>query len=1052
MTIPAYSPDRKLIGFQVASDRVDDKGKYVYLWRSLETRESQAPLLFTAYGLPDYSTVETVIPEADVLCVSRRDPDGVIVGAMVRDAVGRVIKQATKRFRADLPQDHADYNAVLLGLQLGLSAGVKTLWAFTSNERVRCQMIGEDTVPPGLAPLHHLCTRLLETSILHHLQWVPDIYTDPARATLDTVEPTDDYYDLRTVWLVDGALKSWLTAAKHQATVIGCPGGLFGSAGFDLGRYLGLLQAERVILMPDAGDVVNPHTTRANQATIGTIQDLGYPVSIGWWGQTTKPKTQDDPGDIDDLTKDHPVELLTPEQFADLHPSTVADAVGRELTPGIHRFDNPVPYPRLQRYRAPNRFKRGSRLQTILDLVEAGERYILDGSEAGLGKSTDVSTWRPEAFGAHQLVWLVDDPVTTAYPDWAQYRGRDAGRVLRGDGRVVRAHGEETLHLEANCQRSKRSDWLLNRGLVPDVSTVCVGCPAFDDGSCKGKTGAYLHDRGVALASRRVRMPATALGAENLRAADGKLWADADEDTRQPGTVVIVDDLDPWVSQVSVTLTTVQSLSGQLLPVLEKQLELLTVLATLQTVLAEKEGRRWKNRSNLELLDLFPGLPDLPAETLTAIYGIENDLALEENSSLNRVWLKDFIEVLQGNGGYLYVYQGRLFINRVNARFAKAISHPAVKTVIFLDATAKVEHLQSWLKTTTPIPFIAEDSPATTGTLNVTQVIGLGDLGYARSNRQRRRLEQLKTVFRTNHPTYAEIDIKGSVDPTDLDAAAEQLRLTWLSTSRGSNAAKDKPGLICYGTPRANLSATIARYCLMSGEIDINPGTTLTPYPLHWGNRPGYWGRVINEADHDAFAEFYHTRTQAEIWQGYNRLRHAIRPGETLEVIHVTEYPLGPSTTVLDAAELLNESATNNNLTPKAIVEALEQLNQVDRPLTQLEAAAHLGVSLRVLTHFNQRSGIAWADLVELALPPKTAETLEKPVESATTQSYIDLYKTGVGSGVLYRFFNTFSDFDPDPTPPPGSTPAAFDAENTLKPGTKPVNRPAHPATVEKGG
>ena len=286
---------------------------------------------------------------------------------------------------------------------------------------------------------------------------------------------------------------------------------------------------------------------------------------------------------------------------------------------------------------------------------------------------------------------------------------------------------------------------------------------------------------------------------------------------------------------------------------------------------------------------------------------------------------------------------------------------------------------------------------------------------------------------------------------SDLDTAAEQLRLTWLSTSRGSNAAKDRPGLICYGTPRANLSATIARYCLMAGQIDISTGTTLTPYPLTWGNRPGYWGRVITEADHDAFAEFYHVRTQAEIWQGYNRLRHAIRPGETLEVIHVTEYPLGPSTTVLEAAELLNESATNINLTSKTIVEALEQLQQVDRPLTQVEAAAHLGVNLRVLTHFNQRSGIAWADLVELASPPRTAESIEKPVESVTTQTYKDLYKTPLGSAILYRKIKGFSDFDPDPTPPPGSTPAAIDAENTLKPGIKPVTRPSHPATVEKG-
>lgn len=1050
MTIPAYTPDRKLVGFQVASDRVDEKGKYVYLWRSLEVRDNPGPLLFTAYGLPDYSTVEAVIPEATLLCASRRGPDGVIVSAVLQDTAGVILKSVTKRFRTDLPQDHADYNAILLGLQMCLAAGVTVIWGFTPNERVYLQLLGEEDVNPGLAPLHHLCSRLLSTSILHSIQHAPDQYLRPAIAALDTVEPTDDYYDTRTVWLVDGALKSWLTAERHGVTVIGCPGGLHGSNQFDLGRYLSLLQAERVIVMPDAGDVVNHHTARSNNATIKSVEDLGYPVSVGWWGQTNKPKASTDPGDIDEIPQGHPIELLTPVQFADLHPSTVADVVGKEHAPGIHRFDEPVSYPRLQRYREPVRFKRGSRLSTVLDLVKTGSKAILDGSAAGLGKSTDVSNWQPADFDAYQLLWLVDDPVTTAYPGWEQYRGRDAGRVIRPDGRVVRAQDETDLYLEANCQRSKRSDWLLTRGLVPDVATVCVGCPAFDDGSCKSKDGSYLHDRGIALGSTRVRLPAAALGAETLRASNGQLWKDAPEDSRQPGTVIVVDDVDPWVTQLSVGLTSVQTLSGQLLPVLEQHPELLKTFATLQRVLDEKQGRSWVNRSNLELLDLFPGLPALPADVLSALYGIETDLVLQENSKVSRVWLKDFIEVLQGKGGYLYTYQGRLHINRVNARFTQAITHPAVKTVVFMDATAKVEYLQNWLNVT-QIPFIAEADPAETGNLRVTQVIGLGDLGYQRTKRQKTRLDRLKNALRDRHPGYAEIDIKGSLDTADLDAAVDRLRLTWLSTSRGSNAAKDRPGLLCYGTPRANLSAAIARYCLMTGQVDITPGSTLTTYPMQWGNRPGYWGRVVNEADHDGFAEFYHVTTQAEIWQGYNRLRHAIRPGETLDVIHVTEYPLSLPTTVLDAAELLDEQPVTR-LTPRTIVDALATLYDAGRPVTQTETADHLGVTIQTLTHTTQRDGLAWSDLVALAITHKTAESTEKPVECPTIHSLLDQYRHPwiVPDSTGKSRVSAIS--PPIHPATPGSGPAAIDTQNPITPGTTPVNQGSTPAYVDKGG
>ena len=1015
--IPAYSPDQKLVGYQIAADN-PDKGKYVYLPGT--ARANGGVLLFTAYGLPDYRDRPRLTPEATLYfggtVTPGIDPDGnptqagtAGVAAVLTDPTGTTIATAAKAF-AKQTQDQADYNGLLLGLQLALDHGVSALTIAGSNHPVVYQVAHSTPIEePGLVPLYHLCQRLLQqqgTYLLKRVLPAHNLAIALANRVMDgSAVEVDNYFDLRTVWLVDGALKAYTTAYRHGVTVIGCPGGHHGATPVELGRYLALLGAERVVLMPDAGDAVNPNTARANRSTIKAVQDLGLTVRVGWWGQTTKPKQATDPGDIDELPKDYPIDLLTADEFKNVHSTETLRRIDEALTPGLQQFDKPVPYPRAVEYRQPTRFKPGSALATVQGLIRAGHRYSLNTTHTGGSKSYNISQYQPADFGAAQILWVVDDPVSLEYPGWDQYRGRDAGRVVRSDGRVIRANGDEPeLYLEANCQRADRSDYLLRKGIVPNVPEVCTTCPLFDDKTCSTTFGNYLHDREIALKSNRLRLPAAALGPEILQDHTGKPWDaqarkgdfDPDNDPRRPGALVFVDDVDPWVSTYAVSLATIKATTAELLADLD--IELIGAIQALQRLLADKNGRAWVNRSHSQVMSQLPKLT-LSAEAINRATTLEYAAATEEGSKIARVWIHDFIEILHGAKGYLYTYKGDLYVNRVNTRFVEAITHPAVIHTQFLDATATAEHLQNWLKgfVTQPIPVIAQEEPENPGLINLVQVTGLGDLGYTRSAAQKRELAKLKTVLSENYPDFAEVDIKGAVNLETVDEAVRALTLRWRSTSRGSNAAKSAPGLICYGTPRMNLSAAIARYVLMTGADDVDAeAKTWTAYPMTWQNkRPQHWGRVLTETQDAGFAEYYHRQTLAEIHQAYGRLRAAIRPGEIVTVLHVSDYPIGLPGSVWSVSELMHDTPPSDPVadpvTLESITAALEQLSTLKRPLTQVETAKQLGTPLSAVTHFIERQAFTWDDIRAASFYPKP-ETIDLLGSSPTSTPYIDQY------------------------------------------------------------
>lgn len=959
--IPAYTATGDIVGGQIATGK--RKGaKYLYLKGATKIREKEGTLQFVA--TPSFRRSHITLPTATLhLSISRRGNgrEETGIGAALVDSIGNIIDSGGKHFDRQFPLQ-AEYNALLYGIQIALRAGIENLTIANASPELRQQLRDRPAPNPEIKLLHRVILEALDAQTDYEFS-EGGSHTIAANAAARALAgQTDDRktFDFRDVWLVDGALKAWLTAELHGVAAIGCPGGQHAYSP-DLRPNLRAIDPETVSHMPDAGDVINEaQIPKINRDLHKAIESLGYRCRVGWWGQQTK----DEP-DIDEIAPDTlDLKWLAPDEFFELHPEKIKAGIDRRIfRPGIHKVDEPASPPRSEiTPRQPIKFEEGNRLNTVRSLIASGNRYIHDRSAAGSGKSFDFGTWTADDFGVYQLLHVTNEPLTTDphFAGWEQYRGRDNGRTVRPDGRVVKAEKgtpEENKLKPSNCARWEFNDYLVERKITPSVDRICLGCKFAAE--CKSTSGWYQHDRKVALAKRKTRIHPGSLGAEILRAADGKLWKDAKPDNRQPGTVVVLDDVDPWVANTSVSIDEIANFQSEHDTLLESLPTLRKALVALKALLKSKSGQTLQHA---QIIDRLPKIEEAE-NVLRSLYELEAyeiENAFENGDRANELgglWVEPFVEAMSGNG-HLYTYQGGLHIVQKNKRFLEALKHPAVKAVVVADATGRAEYYEKWLGCTTKIPTIAQKPPEQTAKLELTQITGLGDLGYRRTDRQRAKLGQLKKAIAKQYPDFAAIEIKGEIKSDDF----ENVALSWRSTSRGSNAAKDKPGLVVYGTPRANLSALYARFSLMTGA---EPGTeeALALYPMRWQNRDGHWVRALKESTSPAFAEFCRRETLAEIEQGFARLRAVRRPGEVLTVLMISEYPLDVPCDAIDIDEFLGMPA------PKKTATTIDE-NEIELgamaiaasgdKLTQETLGEFIGVSRNTIAEFFARPGRDW--------------------------------------------------------------------------------------------
>jgi hypothetical protein len=111
----------------------------------------------------------------------------------------------------------------------------------------------------------------------------------------------------KMIALVEGTgVKPLLAAERLQAVAIGAAGGQHLNSPQQLEAVLTAYPGLPIVVVPDAGDVVNKHVMKRHAATAAAPPEVGFL----WWGQTTK-----EADDIDEMNADVEMQTLTGTEF-----------------------------------------------------------------------------------------------------------------------------------------------------------------------------------------------------------------------------------------------------------------------------------------------------------------------------------------------------------------------------------------------------------------------------------------------------------------------------------------------------------------------------------------------------------------------------------------------------------------------------------------------------------------------------------------------------------------------------------------------------------------
>jgi hypothetical protein len=262
-------------------------------------------------------------------------------------------------------------------------------------------------------------------------------------------------------------------------------------------------------------------------------------------------------------------------------------------------------------------------------------------------------------------------------------------------------------------------------------------------------------------------------------------------------------------------------------------------------------------------------------------------------------------------GGIPYLRYGKLAITRRNERLTATVK--AAKSNIFLDATMTADRLALLLGVDKSEIFVcrAEDVPA--DNLQINQIVDMGRMGMHRGADQTRRLRALTAHYQSIDPTTKVIDFK----KFGADGA-------WWRDSRGSNDFLNCKTLILVGTPAPNVEAVRSEYLALGG-------------------------------DPDKFQDYYDQLVAAEIAQGIGRLRANRRPGESLTVVLISDFPIDiPGIVTLRSEEIAIEAAPKRARTIDRCVQAAKQLAEQGLRVTQTAVAKVVGLARETVTRLWQ--------------------------------------------------------------------------------------------------
>lgn len=625
-------------------------------------------------------------------------------------------------------------------------------------------------------------------------------------------------------------------------------------------------------------------------------------------------------------------------------------------------------------------YKKHERLDTW---GKSERKFIIDSSQTGSGKSFDAGRANPEQFKLSKIIYITNDPrnVTTSTlnsKEWAVNQGRHNGLFVddlnrtRVIDRSTAVSLNNLKHLPGNCVRSQTIGALASKNIKnsSDSSLICGGCPYY--GLCKSGTKyknlatGYLGDRSKALSSDKiVSHPSSLPSVQEFDYGNSLLiwdeWSESFDD----------------IHQVSVTETDLQKLSLELI---KKASHLATQLSPLFCQLDEifnlKAPSRWgwshealveklkpSLPNNIDLTELLKVTePDLNILNPTSEYGedirdlpnkVKKDFWEADNLTAERVkektikqWIVPFLEILLGKKtGYLSKSGKVLKITTPDTRL-REIAQAAGKN-IFMDATGTRLDLAARLGVNSlEIDCIAAEQKETDN-LKVVQVTNLGRLGQQRGKHQQKQTAAITKALKEKYPDLVKVSFKSHADQGDL---------RWFLESRGANDAEQASALVLEGVPCPNIEALKAEFTCRYGRPP-EPGVEKIRYPIEATNQDligtNPYLEIKDSSDRE-FREFVRKKILSAIKQGLGRLRANRRPGEELVVYFLGDYPLDFPVELITPIEIAPEAASKKERFELALTEAIAQLQDEGKKVTQTALAQITGYSQQYLSKFKK--------------------------------------------------------------------------------------------------
>ncbi|MGR3279554.1 hypothetical protein ACSYAD_31295 [Acaryochloris marina NIES-2412] len=568
-------------------------------------------------------------------------------------------------------------------------------------------------------------------------------------------------------------------------------------------------------------------------------------------------------------------------------------------------------------------YQPGERLQTWQTLISSGFPYILDTSQPGTGKSYDSGNINPIDFKVSQVIYLSDqhrNPTVSTLErgnGWNDLEARHGG-LNRVGNRLQRSAKGDMYAVPANCSRIGVLNALRDKN-IPGADTanlICGTCVARE--ACINAEGpgyGYLNQRRNVLGSPLLRAHPDSLPDPDDYPLEEALliWDEPGQNfqVKQSATVTF-NDLQQTISTLILypeVFALVQPLLVALLPLLDGSenlgkygLKHLEVKGKLPDMAGVKLGEIALLLSpNLGFLnttsDYGVDLADLPKQLRKKFSERDSEMAEQARNGVVKQWLVPLIRILQGGAGCIQVSHYGLVLNTPTPRH-RALAQ-AAQANVFLDATLSREDLALKLGCSPDEILVVRQAVPDTGNLEVIQVKDMGRVGMSRGGDQVKRIGAL-----TQH--YQDLD---AVNTRTIDFKKFEQDGAWWRDSRGVNDFLTVQTLVLVGTPCRNLNDLAAEFAIVCGY-----------YP---------------EEDDPEFTAFIDRSILAEIHQAIGRLRAHRRPGESLQVVLLSNIEMDTPVQIVQAKDLTIEAAKKTERVQIAIESAIIQLKSKGKKVTQ---------------------------------------------------------------------------------------------------------------------